>query len=74
MLLKPDGSLTADLSEILTHILEYFIPEEKEDGDTDNHKLARIISQEPVDTTDDKVFTLEEIRNAIQCMRNQKAP
>jgi len=71
---KPDGSLTADLTETLKHMLEYFTPEDKEDDDTDNHRLARIQSQEPVDTADDKDFTLEEIRNAIEIMGNKKVP
>ena len=74
LLLKPDGPLTADLSETLKHVLEYFIPEDKEDGDTDNHKLARIQSQEPVDTAYDKDFTLKEIRSAIESMGNNEAP
>ena len=54
-------------------MLEYFTPEDKEDDDTDN-KLARIQYQEPVDTADDKEFTLEEIRNAIESMGNKNAP
>ena len=53
-------------------MLEYFTPEDKEDDDTDNHKLARI--QVPVDTADDKDFILEKIRNAIESMGNKKAP
>ena len=53
-------------------MLEYFTPEDKEDDDTDNHNLATIQSQEPV-STDDKEFTLEEIRNAIEIMGNKKA-
>jgi len=47
-----------DIREILKHMLEYFIPEDKEDCDTDNHKLARIPSKEPVNTADDKDFIL----------------
>jgi len=65
---KPDGSLIADLNETLKHMLEYFTPEDKEVDDTDNHRLARIQSQEPVDRAD------EEIRNTIESMRNKKAP
>lgn len=63
---KPDGSLRADLSETLKHMLEYFTLDDKDDDDTDNHKLSRLQSQEPLDTADDKDFTLEEIRNAIE--------
>ena len=62
---KPYGSLTTDLSETLKHTLEYFTTEDKEDDDTDNHKLAKI-PQVPVDTADDKDITLEEIGNAIE--------
>ena len=51
---KPDGSLTAGVSESLKHLLEYFTPEDKEDDDTDNHKIARIQSQEPFDKTEVK--------------------
>jgi hypothetical protein len=42
-------------------VLEYFAPEDKENDDTDFHKEARIQSQSPVDTADDKNLTLEEI-------------
>jgi len=31
-------------------------------------------SQEPLDTADNKDFTLEEIRNAIESMGNKEAP
>jgi hypothetical protein len=46
-------------------MLEYFTLEDKDDY-TDNNKLARIQSQEPVDMADDKDFTLEEIRKALK--------
>jgi len=70
----PDGSLTADTRETLKHMLEYFIPEDKENDDTDCHKQARTQSQEPVDTANDKDLTLEEIRNGVESMGNRKAP
>ena len=34
---KPDGSLTADIRETLQHMLEYFVPEDKDNDDTDFH-------------------------------------
>ena len=71
---KRDGSLTADICETLKHMLEYFTLEGKENNDTDYHKQARTQSQEPVDTADDKDFTIEEIRNAVVNMENKKAP
>ena len=71
---KPDGSLTADIRETLQHMLEYFVPEDANNDDTDFHKQARTQSQEPVDTADHKDFILEEIRNAVESMENKKAP
>ena len=38
---RPDGSLTQDLTETLQLMLEHFTTENKEDDDTDYHKLAR---------------------------------
>jgi hypothetical protein len=69
---KPNRSLTADIRETLQLMLEYFVPEDKDNDDTDFHKQARTQSQEPMDTADDKDFTLEEIRNAVERMGNKK--
>jgi hypothetical protein len=38
---KPNEILTADIREILKHILDYFTPKDKETDDTDYHKLVR---------------------------------
>jgi hypothetical protein len=70
---KHDGILTADIRENLKHMLEYFTPEDKETDDTDYHKLVRTQAQGPKDTADDKYFTLEEIRNAVESTGNKKA-
>jgi len=40
-------------------MLGYFTPEDKEDDDTDNHKLARIQSQETLHPADDEEIALE---------------
>ena len=71
---KPDGSLTADLRETSKHMLEHFTQKDKENDDTDYHKQARTQSHEPVDMANDKDFTIEEIRNAVESMGNKKAP
>jgi len=70
---KPVGSLTADIRETLQLMLEYFVSEDKDIDDTDFHKQARTQSQEPMDTADNKDFTLEEIRNAVESMGNKKS-
>lgn len=71
---KPDGSLTKDTRETLQHMLENFVPEDKDNDDTEYHTQARLQSLEPVDTDDDKEFTIAEIRNAIENMGDKKAP
>jgi len=70
---KPDGSLTADLNETLKYTLEQFAPEDNYNNDSDTHKQATMLSQEPVDTEDDKDFTVGEIRNAVASMGYKKA-
>jgi hypothetical protein len=41
---------------------------------TTNNTQIRLQTQAPLDTTDDKEFTIEEIGNAIGSMGNKKAP
>ena len=55
-------------------MLEHFTPEDKEEEDNDYHKIARSRAREPVDTADDKCFTVEETRRVITSMDNKKAP
>jgi hypothetical protein len=71
---KPDGSLTEDLRETLQFMLEHFTPDDKEEDDTELHKLARAQALEPADTDDDIDFTVEETRNAVAGMDKKKAP
>jgi hypothetical protein len=55
-------------------MLEYFVPDDNQKDDSHFHKQARILSQDPTDTGDDKEFTVEEIRNAVASMGDKKAP
>ena len=71
---KPDGSQTEDMRETLQLMLEHFTPEDEEEDDTDHHKLARARACEPVDSADDKDFTVEETRNVVESMDKKKAP
>jgi hypothetical protein len=71
---KPDGSLTEDMRETLKLMLEHFTPEDKEEDDTDHHKLDRARAREPAVTFDDKDFTVDETRNVVDGMDKKKAP
>jgi hypothetical protein len=55
-------------------MLEQFAPEDSHNDDSDTHKQARFLSDEPVDTEDDNDFTVGEIKNAVASMRNKKTP
>jgi hypothetical protein len=55
-------------------MFEQSAPEDSHNDDSDTHKQARFLSDEPVDTEDDKDFTVGEIRNALASMGNKKAP
>jgi hypothetical protein len=53
--------------------MEYVEPEDKPDETCFQTKAIKQ-SQEPVDTPDNKYFTIEDIRNAAEIMGNEKAP
>jgi len=55
-------------------MLDYFTPEDKERDDNDYHKQVRTQAQQPTTTPDDREFTIEEIRYAVESMDNKKAP
>jgi hypothetical protein len=71
---KPDGSPTEDLRETLQLMLEHFTPDDKEDDDTELHKLARDYASEPAGIDGDTDFTVEETMNAVRSMDKKKAP
>ena len=71
---KPDGSLTSSLDETTQYMLEYLVPEDNVEGETDHHKFLRATTEKPIQTPDDRDFTQEEIQQIIKEMDNKKAP
>jgi hypothetical protein len=71
---KPDESLTTDMDETVTLMLEHFMPEDNAQDDSEFHKQVRAQSQGAVNTSDDREFTLAEIRNVVESMNSKKAP
>jgi len=71
---KTDGSRTKDTADTLQYMLEHFISEDDNKNDDEDHRHARLQSQLPTGTADDKEFTVLEIRNAIESLGNKKAP
>ena len=68
---KKDGMLTTNLHGTLVHMLRNFTPEDNQ-NDTEYHKQLRALTQESIDTADDKEFTVQEIKNAVASMGNKK--
>jgi len=71
---RPDGTLTKNLHETLTHMIRYFTPEDIQNDDNEYHKKLREQTQEPTGTPNDKEFTEQEIKNAVASMGHNKAP
>jgi hypothetical protein len=55
-------------------MLEHFTPDDKEDDDTELHKLARAQALKPAGTNYDIDFTAEKTKNAVASMDKKKAP
>ena len=54
---KDDVTHTTDTESTITHMLEHFVPEDREGSDNKLHKNIRKEIQELPDTADDKAFT-----------------
>jgi hypothetical protein len=71
---KPDGTLTTDINETVTYMLDYLITKDEEDNDLVYHKIIRKLTERPIQTTDDREYKPEEIWNAIDAINCKKAP
>ena len=71
---KPDESLTTDINETVTYMLEYLISKDEEDNNSDYHNTIRTLTETPIQTADDREYTLEEIGMAIEAINSKKAP
>jgi len=68
---KPDGNLTVDTKETLSLMMETFAPRDNIGDNNEYHKNIRALTEQPVNTTDDREFTTPEIRSIIENMKNR---
>ena len=54
ILQKPDGSLTTDINETVTYMLEYLISKDEEDNDSDYHNTIRTVTEMPIQAADER--------------------
>jgi len=65
---QKDGELTTNLHETLQYMIQKFTPEDNQDTDNATHKELRAATQETIDTTDDKVLSVQEVKNVVASM------
>jgi len=62
------------MTETLKFMLEQLISEGNAEDDTVRHKNVRRPTEQPVETTDDKEFTQDDVRQIIEGFNPSKAP
>ena len=71
---KEGGTYTTNTRSTIMHMLENFVPDDREDSDIELHRKIRKEIQKPPDTADDKAFTKEEIIANLKKFNSKKAP
>ena len=71
---KEDGTYTTDMDNTMRHMLEYFIPDDNEESDSELHKRIRREVKEPIYTDEDTPFTTEELIAGLKKFDPDKAP
>jgi len=49
-------------------------PEDSKDNDNATHEEIRAVTQETIDTTDDKELSVMEVKNVVASMGGKKGP
>ena len=60
--------------ETLEYIAQHLIPEDNPQDDTDYHKSIRRLTEQPIETIDDRDFSQDEVRKIIEGFNPKKAP
>jgi ribonuclease HI len=71
---KPDGSKTTNMIDTLTYMAEQLIPEDNPQDDTNYHKNIRRLTEQPIETINDRDFSQDEVRQIIEGFNPKKAP
>jgi hypothetical protein len=71
---KEDGKYTTDTRSTIMHMLEHFVPDDREDSDSELHTKIRKEIQETPETAEDKIFKEEEIIHNLRKFNSKKAP
>ena len=55
-------------------MLDYLIPKDDEDNESDYDNTIKTQTERPIQTADDREYSPEEIRTAIEAINSKKAP
>jgi hypothetical protein len=56
------------------YMVEQLIPEDNPQDDTDHRKNTRRLTEQPIETIDDRDFSQDEVRQIIEGFNPRKAP
>ena len=70
---KADRTTTTDLEETMKMMADYLIPKDEATDDTEHHKKIGLQAKEKIQTTEDREYTTEEIKNAIEELKPKKS-
>ena len=71
---KPDGSKTVNMIDKLVYIAEQLILEDNPQDDTNHDKNIRRLTEQPIETIEDRNFSQDELRQIIEIFNPRKAP
>jgi predicted house-cleaning NTP pyrophosphatase (Maf/HAM1 superfamily) len=60
---KPDGSKTANMIDTLVYMAEQLIPKDNPQDDTDHHRNIKRLTEQPIQTINNRDFSQDEIRH-----------
>ena len=55
-------------------MLDYLIPKDEEDNDSEYHNSIRTKTERPIQTANNRDYSPEEMRTAIEAINSKKAP
>ena len=55
-------------------MMEQLIPEDSAQDDIEHHRNIRRLTEQPIETTDDRKFTQDEVRQIIEGFNPRKTP
>jgi len=69
-----NNNYTTDMQNTINQMIEYFVPEDSENGEEAHHKHVRQQASAPLQTTNDVEFTRHEVQAILEKFDPRKTP